>query len=137
MSRVVSFLHSGRCAWPIVLAALAASGAPAAAAGTAAADYEIAVRIDPATRTLEGRSVITAGAAGELTLALGSRFEVTRALVDGNPLVRASEARAACKAGGFRAARARRAGSKSSGGASSCRWMLRSTTGRRSLRASR
>ena len=86
MSRVVSFLHSGRCAWPIVLAALAASGAPAAAAGTAAADYEIAVRIDPATRTLEGRSVITAGAAGELTLALGSRFEVTRALVDGKPL---------------------------------------------------
>ena len=44
--------------------------------------YDITVRIDPATRKLEGRTVITANTSEELTLMLGRRFEVMRARVD-------------------------------------------------------
>ena len=84
MSRLKTSLNLARRAGCIALAALGASGAPAAAA--AAVDYDISVRIDPAARILEGRSVIAASVPGEFTLALGRRFEVTRALVDGKPL---------------------------------------------------
>ena len=72
----------------ILLAALVATGAAAAAAASAtpAVEYDIAVRIDPVARRIEGRSVITVAAAGELMLVLGRRFEVTHALIDGVPL---------------------------------------------------
>ncbi|MCX7184050.1 MAG: M1 family aminopeptidase [Nitrosospira sp.] len=63
-----------------------ATGAAAAASVTTAIEYDIAVRIDPVARRIEGRSVITAAAAGELMLVLGRRFEVTHALIDGAPL---------------------------------------------------
>ena len=36
--------------------------------------YDITVRIDPAARKLEGRTVITANTSEELTLMLGRRF---------------------------------------------------------------
>ncbi|MBA4142195.1 MAG: M1 family peptidase [Nitrosospira sp.] len=58
----------------------------AEASDAAGVEYDISVRIDPATRRLEGRSVITANTSEELTLVLGRRFEVMQARVDGAPL---------------------------------------------------
>ena len=48
--------------------------------------YDISVRIDPAARTLEGRSVITANGTRDYKLLLNRRFEVKRILLDGEPL---------------------------------------------------
>ena len=70
----------------ILLALLVVIPASAAVSATTAVEYDIAVRIDPVARRIEGRSVITAAAAGELMLVLGRRFEVTHALIDGVPL---------------------------------------------------
>ncbi len=83
MSLSVSRVGSITC---ILLAALVATGASATASATTAVEYDIAVRIDPVARRIEGRSVITVAAAGELMLVLGRRFEVTHALIDGVPL---------------------------------------------------
>lgn len=46
-------------------------------------DYDITVRIDPVTRSIEGKSIITVKRPRELNLVLGSSFEVTQALLDG------------------------------------------------------
>ncbi len=48
--------------------------------------YDIYVNIDPITRTLEGRNVITVTGTPDLQLALGRRFEVIDALIEGQPL---------------------------------------------------
>ncbi len=48
--------------------------------------YDISVKVDPATRQLEGRSVITADNDGDYRLLLNERFEVKRILLDGQPL---------------------------------------------------
>ena len=68
----------------VVCAALTAGGVPAMAA--AAVEYDIAVRVDPVARVLEGRSVITADIPGAFVLELGKRFEATRVLLDGKPV---------------------------------------------------
>ncbi len=44
------------------------------------------VRIDPITRTIEGKSIITVSKPRELTLVLGQAYEVTQALLNGNAL---------------------------------------------------
>ncbi|SCY21867.1 hypothetical protein SAMN05216420_103222 [Nitrosospira sp. Nl5] len=72
-------IATGACAEPV-------SASPAVADDTAEIDYDITVRIDPVARTIEGRSVITAKTAEELTLVLGRRFEVMHARVDASPL---------------------------------------------------
>ena len=46
-------------------------------------DYDISVHIDPITRSLEGRSVISVEKPGELMLILDRRFEVTYATIEG------------------------------------------------------
>lgn len=46
-------------------------------------DYDITVRIDPVTRSIEGKSIITVKRPRELNLVLGASFEVTQALLDG------------------------------------------------------
>ena len=51
------------------------------------AEYDIAVKIDPTTHRIEGRTVITTTSFHELTVALASHFEVTHASFDGMPLV--------------------------------------------------
>ncbi len=56
------------------------------AATPLAVQYDISVRIDPAARTLEGRSVITANGTRDYKLLLNRRFEVKRILLDGEPL---------------------------------------------------
>jgi len=74
--------------------ALAAAGAvlllaawPVAGAATPlTVQYDISVRIDPAARTLEGQSVITANGTGDYKLLLNRRFQVKRILLDGEPL---------------------------------------------------
>ena len=48
--------------------------------------YDITVRVDPAARRLEGRSVITANGAGDYKLQLNRRFEVRRILLNGAPM---------------------------------------------------
>jgi hypothetical protein len=48
--------------------------------------YDITVRVDPAARKLEGRSVITADGTGDCKLLLNRRFEVKRILLNGEPL---------------------------------------------------
>lgn len=64
-----------------------ASAAPAGTAEVhAEVQYDISVRIDPVARRLEGRSVITAHTAEELTLVLGRRFEVMQARVGEDPI---------------------------------------------------
>ena len=45
-------------------------------------DYDITVRIDPVTRSIEGKSIITVKRPRELNLVLGASFEVTQALLD-------------------------------------------------------
>ena len=56
-------------------------------AGVAAAtEYDLNVRIDPATRAFNARGVLTLGGSGERTLGLASRFEVTRLAMNGNSL---------------------------------------------------
>ncbi len=53
---------------------------------TSNVNYDIQVEIDPATRSIQGRSTITVKNSGELRLLLGQRFEVTKALIEGQPL---------------------------------------------------
>lgn len=48
-------------------------------------DYDIQVRIDPATRMLEGKSLITFNKTRDHVLKLGAQFEVTHAFIDGIP----------------------------------------------------
>ncbi len=74
----------------LLLMVLVVTVTPAAASATTAVEYDIAVRIDPLARRIEGRSVITVGIPGELMLVLGRRFEVTYALIDGVPLAAAT-----------------------------------------------
>ncbi len=57
--------------------------APFLASGSSAVEYDIVVHIDPIAQSIEGYSVITTTSPHELILALGRRFKVTRALVDG------------------------------------------------------
>jgi len=77
-------------AWTLAVASavwpLAASPA-ASAASPLAVHYDISVKIDPATRRLEGRSVITANGTADYKLLLNRRFEVKRILLDDEPLV--------------------------------------------------
>lgn len=49
-------------------------------------DYDITVRIDPISRTFEGKSVITVKRPKELRLLLGAAFEVTHAFFNDAPL---------------------------------------------------
>jgi aminopeptidase N len=49
-------------------------------------DYDISVHIDPITRSIEGRSIISVEKPGELMLILGRRFEVTHATIDDREL---------------------------------------------------
>lgn len=49
-------------------------------------NYDISVKVDPAARTLEGRSVITANGDRDYKLLLSRRFQVKRILLDGEPL---------------------------------------------------
>lgn len=49
-------------------------------------DYAITVRIDPITRSIEGKSIITVKRPSELNLVLGRSFEVTQALLNGKVL---------------------------------------------------
>ncbi len=49
-------------------------------------DYDISVRIDPITRSVEGRSVITVTKPKALMLVLGSHFVVTQAVINGKEL---------------------------------------------------
>jgi hypothetical protein len=72
----------------LVLSGFIATAASSAPSAKTDVGYDITVRIDPASRRIEGRSLITVSAAGELTLVLGRRFEVTHALVDGLPMGR-------------------------------------------------
>ncbi|MEE8150525.1 MAG: M1 family aminopeptidase [Nitrosomonadaceae bacterium] len=60
--------------------------APYLARGSSAVEYDIIVHIDPVAQSIEGHSVITTTSSHELILALGRRFKVTRALVDGEIL---------------------------------------------------
>ncbi len=48
--------------------------------------YDINVRIDPDTRTIEGRNVITVKKPRTINIVLNRQFEVTQALIDGQPL---------------------------------------------------
>jgi aminopeptidase N len=73
-------IATSACAEPV------SAASPVVADDTAEIDYDITVRIDPVARTIEGRSVITAKTAEELTLVLGRRFEVMHARVDAAPL---------------------------------------------------
>lgn len=56
------------------------------AALAAPVHYDISVRIEPASGTLDGRSVIQVDGPGALTLGLSDRFQVRQALVDGRAL---------------------------------------------------
>ena len=49
-------------------------------------DYDISVHIDPITRSIEGRSIISVRKPGELMLILGRHFEVTHATMDDREL---------------------------------------------------
>ena len=49
-------------------------------------DYDMTVRIDPITRSIEGKSIVTVKKPRELTLTLGSPFEVTQVTIDGHAL---------------------------------------------------
>ncbi|MBP6058816.1 MAG: M1 family peptidase [Nitrosomonas sp.] len=49
-------------------------------------DYDITVRINPITRLIEGKSIITVKRPNALNLALGRSFEVTQALLNGKAL---------------------------------------------------
>ena len=49
-------------------------------------DYDISVNIDPITRTIEGRSIISVRKPGELMLILGRHFEVNHAMIDDREL---------------------------------------------------
>ncbi len=49
-------------------------------------DYDISVNINPITRAIEGRSIISVRKPGELMMTLGGRFEVTHAVIDGKEL---------------------------------------------------
>lgn len=62
-----------------------ASTAMAYSLPDSAIDYDIEVRINPTTRVLEGRSVITFNRTREQTLILGAQFEVTQARINGQP----------------------------------------------------
>ena len=72
----------------IVSIAHAASAVPEAPAAPEPAEieYDITVRIDPAQRSIQGRSIITVRTAEELTLVLGRRFGVVSARIDTVPL---------------------------------------------------
>lgn len=48
--------------------------------------YDINVRIDPATRLLEGQSIITVTKPRDLNIVLGQQFKVTKALINGEKL---------------------------------------------------
>ncbi len=65
---------------------LLAASPVAAAASPLAVHYDITVKIDPAKRRLEGRSVITATGNAEYRLLLNQRFEVQGILLDDEPL---------------------------------------------------
>jgi aminopeptidase N len=69
--------------WFAALLPLLAIAGPVVAAPI---EYDIAVRLDPVARTLEGRSVISVSDRQEHTLALGRRFDLTKAQLDGRPL---------------------------------------------------
>lgn len=58
----------------------------AAGAAWAAVDYDFSVRIDPASRALQGRGVITIAGGGAATLVLGRRFQVTQTRAGKNAL---------------------------------------------------
>ena len=49
-------------------------------------DYDITIKIDPVTRTLEGKTVVTVNMPRELQLRLGSGFEVTQAVFNDGPM---------------------------------------------------
>lgn len=49
-------------------------------------DYDMAVKIDPINRTIEGKSTITVKQPRELQLMLGAAFEVTEAVFNDGPL---------------------------------------------------
>ena len=59
---------------------------PSHAASPLKIHYDISVKIDPATRQLEGSSVITADKDGDYRLLLNGRFKVKRILLNGKPL---------------------------------------------------
>ncbi len=90
MSLPIPGLHTIGGLTCLLLMALVVTVTPAMASATTAVEYDIAVRIDPIARRIEGRSVITAGTPGELMLVLGRRFEVTYALINGVPLAAAT-----------------------------------------------
>jgi len=71
------FVATVATSMPIVFAA------PPLARVSSAVEYDIVVHIDPVAQTIKGRSVITTTSPHELILALGRRFKVTQALVDG------------------------------------------------------
>ena len=75
----------------ILLSFLVSTGASSAETAHAEINYDITVRINPAARTIEGRTVITATTSEELTLMLGRRFETVQARVDAAP-VRSADA---------------------------------------------
>jgi aminopeptidase N len=71
----------------VVTAAFATSSATSGATAVSPeVHYDIAVRLDPVARRIEGRSVITANTPEELTLVIGRRFEVMHGRVDAAPL---------------------------------------------------
>ena len=55
-------------------------------------DYDIEVSIDPETRMLEGKSVITFNKTRDHILILDARFEVTQALINGMPFAPETDA---------------------------------------------
>ena len=71
-----------RFAAALTLAVAAAN----AAAQAPSAHLDLAISLDPATRELRGRGVITAKAQGPMLLVLGRRFEMLGLTVDGAPL---------------------------------------------------
>lgn len=66
--------------------------AAAAGAAPAPAEYDIAVRIEPAERTLEGTATIVIHDRGAMDLRLGRRFAVESVELDGKALDRAAHA---------------------------------------------
>lgn len=83
----------GLAAVPLACAALLLAAAPRAGE----LSYDIAVRLDPDARWLEASARITVEASRETVLELASRFEVTRALADGEPFGAAALERGASR----------------------------------------
>ena len=79
-SCVARALATASAAWMLAACSLSYAASPLMV------HYDISVKIDPGSRRLEGRSVITANGARDYKLLLNERFEVKRILLDDEPL---------------------------------------------------